>query len=231
MLRRYWIVALCVLLASCRPVREPAPPAPAVPAPAIPSTLPRWTIDPAQSEIRILVYRDGPMQRLGHNHVITVRPAGDVFLGDDPTAAVVSLHFRVADMEVDRAEARAAEGADFVVQPDAAAIDGTRGNMLGEKLLDTAQFPEIRVDARVVSGTEPGYELAANVTIRGATWPITIPVTVERGGERLTATGEFTVTHAQLGLTPFSVMGGMLAVRDELRVRATIAAHFAGRQP
>ena len=62
-----------------------APTAPAAVSPApvsIPSTAPRYVVDAKASEIRLLAYRDGPLARFGHNHVV----AGRVHLELDAVA-------------------------------------------------------------------------------------------------------------------------------------------------
>jgi hypothetical protein len=54
-----------------------------------------------------------------------------------------------------------------------------------------------------------------------------VPTTVEIRGDELTASGEFELTHAALGMTPFSVMLGALQVADKMkfvyRIHATAA--------
>ena len=41
--------------------------------PAAAATARRYVIDSQRSQVLVLVYRDGPMGHLGHNHVIAVR--------------------------------------------------------------------------------------------------------------------------------------------------------------
>jgi hypothetical protein len=66
--------------------------------------------------------------------------------------------------------------------------------------------------------------MTVTIEVKGLTHDVQVPVRVERGARQLRATGEFTVTHAELGLTPFTVMGGLLSVKDEIRLRFRIAA-------
>ena len=44
----------------------------------VPSGAPRYSVDPQASEIRLLVYRDGPLARFGHNHVVVGRVHGAI---------------------------------------------------------------------------------------------------------------------------------------------------------
>jgi polyisoprenoid-binding protein YceI len=101
---------------------------------------------------------------------------------------------------------------------DDAARAGTRGNLLGPRLLDAAGFPAIGLAGRTVTGPDGARSLDVAITVRDVTRPFRIPVGIEAtpAGPRLR--GTLRVTHAELGLEPFSVMGGMLRVRDELSI-------------
>jgi len=219
--------ALLLLQAGCRPVREVAPgPAEVPPVPTeIPAGYTGYRVVSEESEVRVLVYRDGPMARLGHNHVLSSRALqGQILLGEKGQEPRVSLVLPVASFSVDQAELRAEEGEEF---PDAVAddaISGTRKNMLSEALLDGAAFPEIRLTSRSVAGRAPDYRMTVAVEVKGQTHDLQVPVQVEKGAKELRATGAFTVNHAELGLTPFTVMGGLLSVRDEIKLRFRIVA-------
>ena len=223
--------ALILLQSGCRPVREPAPIPPgeqgAMPAASleVPAGYTRYRVISAESEVRVLVYRDGPMARLGHNHVLSSRSLqGDVLLGNKGQEPQVSLVLPVASFSVDQTARRADEGEDFPGAVDADAISGTSKNLLSEPLLDAARFPEIRLKSQKVTGSGPDYIMAVAIEVKGQSHDLQVPVRVEQSTNQLRATGAFTVTHEQLGLIPFTVMGGLLSVRDEMRVRFRIVA-------
>ncbi len=223
----FLVVALALSQAGCRALRE-MPPADSAPPPAdqqVPAGFVRYQVISAESEVRALVYRDGPMARLGHNHVLNSRALrGDVLLGNGGKVPHFTLVLPVASFSVDEAELRAEEGEEFPGVVDADAIAGTRRNLLSEALLDGARFPEIRLTSRAVSGTAPDYAVTATVELKGQAHELQVPARVEQLGNDLRVTGHFTVTHAELGLTPFSVMGGLLSVRDEIRLQYRIIA-------
>jgi len=232
------VAALLLVALGCQPVREPAPPAPvpdgAGSTQSVPPGFTRFRIVPAGTEVRALVYRDGPMARLGHNHVVSTRAlAGEVLLGEPGTEPRLSLQLPVASLTVDEAGLRAEEGVDFPGPVPDDAIDGTRRNLLGADLLDAERHPVIRLTSGAITGQAPDYAVTVIVEVKGASHELQVPVRVERQGDDLRATGQFTVTHAQLGLTPFSVMGGLLSVRDEIRLKFAILARrdIAGAPP
>lgn len=221
------LAALLVLQSGCRPVREVAPGATATPRATTeaPAGYRRYRVVAAESEIRVLVYRDGPMARLGHNHVLRSQALqGTIDLGDKGRDPRLSLAVPVASFSVDQADLRQEEGDDFPGVVEDTAIAGTRKNMLSEALLDGAHFPEIRLTSRKLAGSAPNYTMTVAVEVKGETHELLVPVQVEQRADELRATGAFTATHAQLGLSPFTVMGGLLSVRDEIKLRFKIVA-------
>jgi len=221
------LIALLVLQTGCRPVRE-APPSPASAPPVtteIPAGYTRYRVVSAESEVRVLVYREGPMARLGHNHVLSSQSLqGDVLVGGKGQEPRVSLVLPVASFSVDDPKLREEEGEDFPGPVEDSAIAGTRKNLLSEALLDGAHFAEIRLTSRKVAGAEPDYTMTVAIEVKGEVHELQVPVRVERRPGELRATGRLTATHAELGLRPFTVMGGLLSVRDEIGLRFRIVA-------
>src|SRR5260370_36411404 len=113
-----------------------------------------YSIDSAQSELRLLVHRAGPLARLGHNHVILNRAIGGwVDPAARPESAAFSLYVPVADFVVDDARARSEEGQDFSAEVPEEAKSGTRRNMLGAALLDAERFPVITLTSAGITNT------------------------------------------------------------------------------
>ena len=221
------LAALLLLQTGCRPVREVAPGATAAPPATTeaPAGYRRYRVAAAESEVRVLVYRDGPMARLGHNHVLRSQALqGTIDLGARGQEPRVGLAVPVASFSVDEAGLRREEGDDFPGVVEDTAIAGTRKNLLSEALLDGAHFPEIRLTSRKLTGSAPDYTMTVAVEVKGQTRDLIVPVRVEERPDELRATGAFTATHAELGLTPFTVMGGLLSVRDAIKLRFTIVA-------
>lgn len=189
-------------------------------------------IDAARSELRILVYRAGPLARFGHDHVIVNRAlrgwvARSAGHGGGPSAAgvwSVYLEIPAAEFAVDAAEARSQEGADFTEDVPEEAKQGTRQHLLGEGVLDADREPLITV--RGVGTGDGDLPSAARLTLRvaGHESVATVPLVAARTADGVTASAEFTLRQTALGLTPFSVMRGALQVRDDIRVKIRIFA-------
>jgi hypothetical protein len=225
--RRAASVLVLVLLAACTPAPAPRPAVPAAP-PATDAA--RYRVDPARSELRVLVYRAGPLAALGHNHVLFAPVSGTVALPDDGRAVSFALSVPVTGFVVDDPAARAAEGPEFERPPSAADVAGTRHNLLGPAVLDADRFPALGLAA---VGAHPGtapdeWTLDVAVTVRDRTTVVRTPARVVRGDGRLAARGELRLRQTDLGMTPFSVALGALSVQDELAVRFAVEAQ---RQP
>lgn len=231
------LAVLCAgLLASCRapaPGPEPAPgraptgpaatplPAPLAP-PAVAGRLHR--IVPGESLVQILVLRAGPLARAGHNHVVAARDmAGWVALAEDPARSSFELHIPVTSLTVDERALRAVLGPEFPPELPQSAREGTRGNLLGPDVLDAAHHPEIVVRGSGLETRSGGDAYAMlHIDIRGRTRSVRVPLRYAVEPERLSVNAEFSLTHAQLGVTPFSALLGALQVDETLQFRVRL---------
>lgn len=225
------LIVLAGALAGCASP-PPAGPAQALPARAAPSpNVGRpFEVVADESSMVVLVYRAGSLAALGHNHVISCRCiTGTLYLPGDPLQGSFELRIAVDRLTVDDPSLRAAEhSADFPADVPQSARQGTRHNMLGAALLDAARYPQIRLRAaslRPAPQGEPGDLIAeALIDVRGHTRTIAVPVHYELRGNRLIASGRFSLRQSAVGLTPFSALGGALRVRDLMRVRFQLVA-------
>jgi len=216
---RIWALLLLPALFSCAPVRE-APDIVTESGVPWPEGARELQILPGESELRILAYRDGPLARLGHNHVIsTTQISGRVAWTDEISQSYVELSVPVASFEIDRPDLRAEEGDEFPGEIPEQDIAGTRANMLGDKLLDAESYPKIRLFSRRVRGSLDALIVDAEVVIRDQPTAVSFPLSARWEGERLIASGEVSLKQTSLGLEPFSALLGALTVRDEIDLK------------
>lgn len=193
-----------------------------------------YRIVPEESEIRVLVFRAGALGRFGHNHVVTAQNvSGRVHVGQTPAESTLELTVPVQALVVDAPEARSAAGSAFEGEPSEDDRDATRRNMLGPKLLDGERWPEVHVRSTGIQGSFDDMTVTAEFEIRGERHTIELPVATTFPGDRLVATGSTQLTHAELGLEPFSAGFGTVRVADELtfRYRIVAAARETGEAP
>jgi polyisoprenoid-binding protein YceI len=227
-MRKFLWPTLLVLSACATAPREEAPPAappaPVQPAPAAPvAPGEAWKV--VGSHLAVRVYRDGTMKKLGHNHLITSdRLEGEIVLREPVTATSFTLRVPLDSLVVDDEAARVEAGGDFAAPVPAQDAEGTRRNMLGEKLLDAARHPVMTLASESISGEPGSYEAKVRVSIAGSEHVVTAPFTVTIEGDALKAHAAFHLVHADVGLVPFTVALGALKVRDDFEVDLAVEA-------
>jgi hypothetical protein len=233
-MRNLVVAALMGLLAGCAVPRTAPYEATAGAPPGFPEAyyrqvaaqgMPVLRIDPETSLVVIEVYRGGSLARLGHDHVVA---SHDVRGYVAPRADRADLYVRLDRLVVDEPDLRRQAG--FDTQPTEDDIAGTRRNMLNE--MDAQAFPYALI--HLAGGAAgPGAGAFVNkvdkmldvaVTVHGVERTLRAPVAVEMRGESLVASGRIALRQSDFGMTPLSVLGGAIQVKDEISVRFTIRA-------
>jgi hypothetical protein len=225
------VILTAALLAACgAPEVRRTQNAAAAAAHAEPLGITAYHIDSARSELRLLVYRAGPLAQFGHNHVIVNRAVdGWVAAAEPASAASFSVRIPVADFVVDDPGARAEEGTDFSGEVAEDAKSGTLRNMLSTALLDADRFPSITLSSIAVTqapGTQAPGTLTARLTVdvAGHQATLVVPFVLETSAGWVSASGTVVLRQSDMGLTPFSLMLGALRVQDEFIVKFKLVA-------
>lgn len=196
-----------------------------LPATGVSAADSRYRIATDASELRVLIWRAGPLAGLGHNHVAVTRAlSGTVILGGTVSESAVDLEFPVSSLTLDEPSVRAAEGPAFQGEMAADDIAATRKNMLGPALLDAQDYPSIRIESTAVAGMLPDLAVTARVTVKGKSYSLDVPVSVNTFEDGLVAIGRLRFAHDAIGLEPFRVALGSLRVADELVVEFRFVA-------
>jgi polyisoprenoid-binding protein YceI len=177
-----------------------------------------YTVDSSQSSATIQVGKAGAFSfAAGHTHeVIVPTIAGTITVDtDDPARSNVRLTIDASALKV----SGKGESVDDVPKVQA--------TMLGAQVLDVQRYPKITfASTSIAVKTQTPAILDAMVTgqltLHNVTRSITVPVTVRREGNTLTATGRFPVKQTEYGMKPVSV-GGVVSVKDAVNVSFTIA--------
>jgi hypothetical protein len=219
----FFALATLALAAGC--ARTPAPSAPPAAARSLPvpaayyqglkqAGQPVLAIDSTRSLIVATVRRAGPFAKLGHDHTVASHHVTGFVA---PAAGRADLVFRLDEMQIDEPDLRAAAGLDQR-QPDADAITGTRHNMLGP-VLQADQHPYVQIRVDRIDAAQVRLTLA----LHGRTRVLALPVRVH-AGDPMTVEGAFTLRQTDFGIQPFTVLGGALAVQDEIGLRYRLVA-------
>ena|ERR1700732_5255045 len=227
MFERIAVAVLALSLFACgapRP-RPSAPQPPIQPSASLQSLPPpgSYQVDSQNSELRVLVYRAGPLANLGHNHVMVNHAMrGVVQVGDSIAASSFSLEVPAESFVVDDADARREEGGDFTGDIPEDAKAGTRRNMLSAALLNAAQFPTIRVSSVTLSGTLDALTADLTIGVAGHEASVSAPCSLHGDAHTLTAVGAVALRQTAIGIAPYSLLHGALQVEDVMQLKFRI---------
>jgi len=220
-------VFLSTLLAGCAALlREPvqAPAAPPADFPegyyreAAAQGKPVFRVDSRESLVVIEVRRSGSLARLGHDHVVASHEVGGYVAPDEGRA---DLYVALARLAVDEAALRA--GAGFDTQPTESDIQGTRANML-EKVLEAEKFPFVLIQVSGANTMRGDVTLNVAITLHGSTRTLQVPARIEADAGVVSVTGGFSFDQTDFGITPYSLLGGAIAVKNGVGLRFRIRA-------
>jgi hypothetical protein len=164
-------------------------------------------IDTEHSTITVHVFKSGLFRAFADNHVIQA-PLRDGFLDDG-----ASPHVQIF-VEAQRLR---------VLDPGLSPQDReqVQGRMLGPEVLDANHFPEIRFQSVTVQHVEPdGWLVRGELTLHGQTHVVTLKVAADQGRYR----GSASLKQTDFGLSPISIAGGVVKVKDEVKIDFDIAA-------
>ncbi len=186
-----------------------------------------FTLDPKASSVRIYVFRGGLATKLGHNHVLSA-PQFDGFVHMPPgmeSNARFDLAFRLDQLEIDNTEYRSGLGKAFSTVLNQAAIDGTREHMLGEDNMQADRYPFVRIHSLQITGESPRLAAKVQVEMHGQKREMWIPLSADVRPDQLTVSGSFVLRQTDFGAQPYSVLGGLLAVQDEVVIDFKLAGN------
>src|SRR6202030_481233 len=99
--------------------------------------------------------------------------------------------------------------------------------MLGPEVLDSNQFHEIRFQANDVKEESAGhFLLAGTLSLHGKTRPISLHVVRSREHYH----GDVMLKQRDFGITPITVAGGTVKVKDEVKIELDISAEAKLKQ-
>jgi YceI-like domain len=177
-----------------------------------------FTLDPKTSSVHVYVFRGGAAAKLGHSHVLSAAEF-DGYFYVPPTggrAAQFDLEFQFNQLEIDNPRERAGLGDAFAGERTADDIAGTRAHMLGENSLQADRYPAVHVRSLRITGDAPKFAAEVAITMHGRTRNYWLALNVEGLPAHLAAAGALVLRQSDFDIKPYSVLGGLLAVEDEL---------------
>lgn len=181
--------------------------------PAQPENRTAYIVDGKHSKLEIHVYREGFLKAFGHDHLIS------------PTELSGSVQYAASNVSESSVMISVEAKSLLVVDPGESEKDRkeVQETMLGEKVLDSARFPQIQfVSTKVRSVVQKGdgmeMQVEGTLSLHGVQKPVTLPIRLRVKDETLGADGEITLLQSDYGITPIKIGGGAVRVKDKLRI-------------
>ena len=185
---------------------------------------PVFRVDSKTSVVVMEVRRSGSLARLGHDHVVASHDVKGYVVPSDGRA---DLYVPLAQLVVDEPALRAEAG--FQSQPSESDIAGTRSNMLNS-MLETERFPFATIRVTGVDARKGNGPINVAITLHDTTRTPVVPAQIEAAGDQLTVSGRFSIEQTDFGITPYSLLGGAIAVANPVDLRFRILATRVGSQ-
>lgn len=182
-----------------------------------------WRLDASTSRLRAVAFRAGAAARLGHHHLLEAREArGLLWLPAQGLAgAEGEIAVPLAALQLDEPAWRREAGGEFDEKPlsdeDRAA---TKRNLLAS--LQAERHPELRLQLRRLGGAAPWWHAELAVQLAGRTALHRAALRVQTSDDALQLDGRLLLRQSEHELQPFSVLGGLLAVADEILIDAML---------
>lgn len=165
------------------------------------------SIDTEKSVMTVRVLKAGLFSAFGHEHEVRAPISqGTITEGTDPSVelTVDARQLRLMDTDLS--------------PKDHAEVQST---MLGAKVLDSDNFPQIRFRSTGVEKLATGkWKISGDLTLHGHTHPVEVEVSSDQDHYR----GSATVRQKDFGITPVTAGGGTIKVKNEVRISLDIVA-------
>jgi polyisoprenoid-binding protein YceI len=169
------------------------------------STAQVTSIDTAHSKLLIRVSKSGVFSGFADNHEIEAQIAQGSFNAKSGEArlSVDSHQMRVLDpkLPLDKRQQ-------------------VQERMLGPEVLDSSRFPSITFESTGVEHRQEGTVIVeGRLSLHGVTKPVSVEAHVENGRY----VGSFELKQTDFDITPISIAGGTVKVKNELKIEFDIA--------
>lgn len=179
-----------------------------------------YRIDPSRSALWVTVRTDRTAlaSRFAHDHAIAATEyTGHVTWpanGSGPCRIAFDVPVHSLTPDPPGYRERAGLDPDDTVGPSARRT--IVENMLGPRQLDAANHPLVTFRASRCEPQGDQVRVTGELTIRGTTRTLSIPLQVQADERILTARGSFEVLHTDFGIRPFSNAAGLVRNADKL---------------
>jgi polyisoprenoid-binding protein YceI len=184
-----------------------------------------YRIDPDQSEVVAITRPSGMGAGLSHHHVIEAKGLEGQIVHDPaaPEKSSVEISAPTGRLVNDDPAALKRHGLEAKLSADDRKKVGD--TIQSAEQLDGAKFPKLTFKSTAVRALPGGkLELVGQLSIRGVSKEVKLPVTISTAGGALRGEGKLAITHTQFGFKPVSLLFGAIANADEVEIRVKLVA-------
>lgn len=187
-------------------------------------------VDGAASHIYVVTHRSGLFSFLGHEHAIVAPVWTAEICWDEgaPANSRARLEIDARALIIDSADGRALAG--LGRGPSAGQRDQIQRKMLDADYLAVEQHPELKFETLSVSSADAGsVKLRGQLTIKGVTHEVELPVTIETSHpNEVRLSAALTIRQSHFGIKPESI-AGVVKVSDPVDLHIAIKAAATDR--
>ncbi len=178
----------------------------------------QYVLDPDKSKLYVQVFKDDSTlaAALAHDHVVLATGwQGKVLVDPEKlTDCVVEVTIPVAGLRADLPEMRTLVGYKKMLSDYRQQTVGK--HMRAKKQLDADNFPQITFRSQSCSGTKKELLVHGDLTIRGKSKVVAIPLQVFQGDKSIRVKGNFTAQHSDFGFAPYRAFFGAVKNRQDI---------------
>ena len=184
----------------------------------------QYFLDASKSALYVQVFKDRSTlaSALAHDHVVLATDwrARVVVDPAELSECVVEVIVPVDGLRPDLPEMRTLVGYEVMLSEGQQRSVGEQ--MRAESQLDRDRFPEITFHSQSCNGTGGDLEIHGDLTIRGKSKGVMIPVKVSYADEIFRANGSFRVQHSDFGFAPYSAFFGAVRNRSDIHFEINV---------
>ena len=177
----------------------------------------RYRLDPRLSHFTVQAFASGVLSFLGHSPTLAVADFGGTVAFEQDTVESMRLEVTV--------RAASLQLVDNVKPADREEIEGT----MRRQVLEVARFPEVRYtgSAVQVQTASPGRHrvvVGGPLALHGVTRDHTLAAELLVFGDGVRLHGGTALRLSEYGIEPVTALGGMIKLKDELKLTFDVAA-------
>lgn len=180
----------------------------------------RYAVDYSASYLLAVTGKTGMFSFAAHNHAIIAKDwtASINFNPADLAHSSVDIKAPTASLVIDSNEAR--QVAQLGPGPSPADVRAIQEKMLSSEVLDAAHDPVMRFTSTKVDLSGEGrLILTGDFELHGKQQRVKLPAQYSVRSDQAVFDSEFTIRQKDYGITPVSIAGGMVKVKNSVAIR------------